>query len=297
MRIRAALVALCLLFLTVPGCGPEPADDGRIDVVASFYPLAFLAERIGGPGVHVVDLTPPGTEAHDVELSFRDRSAIADADLVLYLGELGFQPQVEGAVVEASGEVVPMVDRMAPGFPGLLAHARADPHIWLAAEFWGQAGEQVAEALSGIDPSGRDRYWAREGQLQIELGFLQGVHPLQSCRYDTAIVTHEAFASLFGPSVEQVGLAGLSPEGEPTAEPLVEAERLVASGRAGAVFFEASEEARRVAVPVARDLRVPAFELFTLESRPTTGDYVTAMRANLRRASKGLDCSGKQRER
>ncbi len=45
----------------------------------------------------VVNLTPPGVEPHDVELSPSDVETIRNAELVLYLGG-GFQPALEDAV-------------------------------------------------------------------------------------------------------------------------------------------------------------------------------------------------------
>lgn len=47
----------------------EGGSDGKLDVVASFYPMQFLAEEIGGSHVSVTTLTKPGTEPHDLELS------------------------------------------------------------------------------------------------------------------------------------------------------------------------------------------------------------------------------------
>src|SRR3989337_1321356 len=93
--------------LVVVGC--SPTDEART-VVASFYPLAYAAESVAGPGWEVIDLTPPGTEAHDVELSLVDRSAIQDAEVLLYLGDIGFQPQVEEAVSEVPGRVVAVTE-------------------------------------------------------------------------------------------------------------------------------------------------------------------------------------------
>ena len=62
------------LALALAGCGGADgtAADGRTSVVAAFYPLAFAAEQIGGETVDVTNLTPPGAEPHDVELSARD---------------------------------------------------------------------------------------------------------------------------------------------------------------------------------------------------------------------------------
>lgn len=47
----------------------EGGSDGKLDVVASFYPMQFLTEEIGGSHVSVTSLTKPGVEPHDLELS------------------------------------------------------------------------------------------------------------------------------------------------------------------------------------------------------------------------------------
>src|SRR6478609_3454571 len=101
-RLRAliALVgALGLGSAALTGCsgGNDPArSDGRVQVVAAFYPLQYAAQRVGGPQVDVAGLTKPGGEPHDVELTPRQVGRVALADLVVY--ERGFQPAVDAAV-------------------------------------------------------------------------------------------------------------------------------------------------------------------------------------------------------
>ena len=62
-------------------------------MVAAFYPLQFVTERIGGDAVTVTNLTKPGAEPHDLELNPRQVGAIVDAELIVYLN--GFQPAVD----------------------------------------------------------------------------------------------------------------------------------------------------------------------------------------------------------
>ena len=78
-RPAIGLVAVALL---LSGCGstPSSADEG-VSVVASFYPLAEAASRVGGDLVSVQNLTPPGVEPHDLELAPDDIEAIATADV------------------------------------------------------------------------------------------------------------------------------------------------------------------------------------------------------------------------
>ena len=61
-RLRGRGAASCVAALAA-GCGVVAGDDGRRDVVAAFYPLAFAAERVGGDRVSVTNLTPPGRGA------------------------------------------------------------------------------------------------------------------------------------------------------------------------------------------------------------------------------------------
>ena len=86
-------MAIALAVLAA-GCADSPkAADGRLRVVASFYPLAEIAQRVGGGRVQVTNLTPAGVEPHDVELTSDDVDAIEDATLVLYAGS-SFQPAI-----------------------------------------------------------------------------------------------------------------------------------------------------------------------------------------------------------
>lgn len=100
------LVPAAALALTLTGCAAftedtEPGDvtpgaDGTLNVFASFYPLQFLTEEIGGDRVTVSPLTPPGVDPHNLELSPRTVTEMGSAGLVVYLS--GFQAAVDDAL-------------------------------------------------------------------------------------------------------------------------------------------------------------------------------------------------------
>src|SRR5215213_7374550 len=92
------ILMFAVLVVLAAGCGGGGASraSGQTSVVASFYPLAYAAEQIGGAAVDVENLTPAGAEPHDLEVSPRDVATVRSADLVLLLGD-GFQPQLEDA--------------------------------------------------------------------------------------------------------------------------------------------------------------------------------------------------------
>lgn len=291
------LLTVALLATACAG-GPEAKEaPGGRTVVASFYPLAFVAERLADPATDVLDLTPPGAEAHDVELSLESRAALERADLVLYLGDLGFQPQVEEVVADAAGIVVAVVEGMDLEEPahegGEHAEEEGDPHVWLDPSRFASIVDRVAEGFARMDAARASEYRGRAQELRGELEDLDRSfrETLSGCAHDTLVVPHEAFQYLtdrYG--LRQVGLAGLAPEGEPTAGRLGDAIELIQAGRAGAVFHEQGDEAERAASSLAADLGVPALPLSTLESKPRAGDYLSVMEANLESLREGLGC-------
>nr|WP_240958173.1 metal ABC transporter substrate-binding protein [Streptomyces barkulensis] len=94
-----------MLGLTACGSGGTGGEAGDgVNVVASFYPMRFLAEEIGGEHVSVSSLVEPGVEPHDLELSPRQTAELGEADLVVYLR--GFQPAVDKAIEQSGVENV-----------------------------------------------------------------------------------------------------------------------------------------------------------------------------------------------
>jgi zinc transport system substrate-binding protein len=153
--------------------------------------------------------------------------------------------------------------------------------------------DRVADGLAAADPNAaagyRDRAAALQGELEaIDQRFRAD---LEGCDTRSLVVSHEAFgylAEAYG--LEQLGLTGLAPEAEPTVERLGAAGAALADARATAVFFEAGDEARRIAESVAADFGVPALPLGTLESEPASGDYLSVMDDNLASLRRGLGC-------
>jgi zinc transport system substrate-binding protein len=269
--------------LAAAGCGEQTSAGAgdRRDVVAAFYPLAYAAEEIGGARVDVANLTPPGAEPHDLEVSPRDVQQIRDADLVLLLGH-GFQPQLEEAVGERES-VVRLLDT-----DGVRRFPNGDPHIWLDPLRYALVAKRIGSVLAGEAVAGR--LVARLHALDRE--YRAG---LRDCARREIVTSHEAFAYLadrYG--LRQVAITGLSPEAEPAPQDVLRVVELIRLTDATTVFFE-TLVSPRLAETVAREAHARTavlnpIEGLTPEQAAAGEDYFSLMRANLRALRGALGC-------
>src|SRR3954464_13423786 len=135
-RLLLAVPLVAAAAVALSGCAaftdeaPHRAD-GRLDVVAAFYPLRYVAQRVAGDRVHGEELTRPGQEPHDLELSPKETGDVALADLVVY--EKGLQASVDASIKQSSAE---RVDAAAAGGLQPMSHpehggsGELDPHFW-----------------------------------------------------------------------------------------------------------------------------------------------------------------------
>jgi len=270
-----------LLTIFASGCGSSSAKSEKISVVAGFYPLAFAAEQVGGEHVEVRNLTPPGAEPHDLEVSPRDVERVRSAALVFLVGD-GFQPQIERAAGRRRG-VVRVLDA-APA--GGVAHG--DPHVWLDPVRYAAIVRLMGVALGA--PARADRLIARLHRLDRELQTGLG-----HCRRREIVTSHRAFVYLARRyRLRQIAITGLSPEAEPAPRDLGRVVALVRRSRATTVFFE-TLITPRLAETVARESGAqtatlnPIEGLTAAESRRGE-DYFSLMRANLRTLRQALAC-------
>ena len=269
------------LALGLAGCGSSATAGGKTRVVASFYPLAYAAEQVEGARIDVVNLTPPGAEPHDLEISPSDVRDVKSADLVLLLGH-GFQPQLEDAA-GSGGDVLRLLDT-----PGLRRFSNGDPHVWLDPHRYELIVRRIGAALQGGKRT--DRLVARLRALDRE--FRAG---LRACARREIVTSHQAFAYLaqrYG--LRQIAITGLSPEAEPSPRDVQRVVDAVHATDATTVFFE-TLVSPRLADTVARESGASTavlnpIEGLTDEEAARGADYFTLMRANLATLRKALGC-------
>ncbi len=304
-RLLPALAAAGIV-TSLAACGAAPADpaDGRLAVSASFYPLQWAAERVGGPHVVVTGLTPPGGEPHDLELTPKAVGGLARADVVAYLA--GFQPAVDAAVAQeaerAAFDVSSVADlSIAAGADGQEhapaegAPGTADPHFWLDPVRFAKVATAMGERFATADPANAADYRARAAALVDDLDALDAAYRagLADCAQHDLVTAHTAFAYLaqrYG--FTQDGIAGVSPDVEPDAATLRDLSRLVRAHGVSTVYTE-TLASPALAETVARETGARVAVLDPVEgltSQSAGRDYLEVMRSNLTILEEGQRC-------
>jgi len=308
-RWTASLAAVATVSV-LSGCGS--GDDGsgggarELTVLAGFYPLEWTAARVGGEHVSVSSLTPPGAEAHDLELAPQDVAAIAEADLLVYLE--GFQPALDEAAGSEGGDHAWDAGQAADLVAGE-AHDHAedgeeehadeeavDPHFWLDPTRLAAVGDALADRLADLDPDNAATYEENATALRGDLEALdqEMETALATCSVSTLVTSHDAFGYLgdrYG--LDVVGISGLSPSQEPDPAQLAEIATLVRDRGVTTVYTETLVDpavAETVAEEAgARTAVLDPIEGLTDESEGE--DYLQVMRANLATLQEGQSCS------
>ncbi|WP_336650156.1 metal ABC transporter substrate-binding protein [Kocuria rosea] len=328
LAVPLSLTAALALSSCASGSGDPSAagggSSGTLSVQASFYPLQYVTERVGGDLVQVDSLTPAGAEPHDLELSPAAVDGLRTADAVVYLS--GFQPAVDDAVAQAAPEHA--LDAVHAGVEGEEAHSAEehgtaeeshsgeahgeekpveepagddghghdgeDPHFWLDPERLAAVATEVAHELAEVDPDNAATYESNAEELATELAALdeEFAAGLATCERDTIVVSHEAYGYLADKyDLEQVAIAGLDPDTEPSPARLAEIGEVVEAEGVTTVFSESLVNPK-VAETLAAEHGIETAVLDPVENQSDeSADYQQVMRNNLEALRTALDCA------
>ncbi|MFJ6387188.1 metal ABC transporter substrate-binding protein [Streptomyces sp. NPDC091972] len=297
------MIAAAGALAALSACSTDSAaagGTGKFDVVASFYPMAFLAEQIGGDHVSVTSLTQPGQEPHDLEISAKQTAQLQESDAVLYLKNL--QPSVDEAVAQAG--VKTTID--AATLTSLEKHGNEvgghaaehddehgeeaggkDPHIWLDPVKYSEVAKGVGAAFEKADPDHAADYKANTAALVKKLDALNTRFEdgLKNTDSKVFITTHAAFGYLaerYGLTEEAIN--GLDPESEPSANRVKDLEKMAKADGVTTVFYE-TLVSDRTAKTIASDAGLKTDVLDPIEGiteKSRGKDYFAVQEANLK---------------
>jgi zinc transport system substrate-binding protein len=296
-RFLAGLAGAALLLPLLVACGPD--DSGEPRVVTSFYPLQFIADEVAGRYNDVVDLTPPGVEPHEYELSVRQTAQVDTARVGFY--EKGMAPSIDQAMAQDSPDhaldVTTAVPLHAPeaGYNEETAN-NADPHFWQDPVLMEHATDAFGQTMAEADPAHAAYYRRRAHLLVHQLTTLDQEYrtTLANCRIRTLVVSHDAFEYLGRRyHLDIVPIAGLEPDAEPSLQRIHEISDLVKARGVTTVFYE-TLASPALARSLASDAGATTAVLDPIEgltSDDPDATYLTLMRQNLAAIAKASDCS------
>ena len=325
MRSRfLALMAITTLALSACASGTPttntPASDaantssgsaaapGVTKVSVAFYPLEYAATKAGGDKVNVTNLTLPGQEPHDLELTPQQITSLEEADLVVYLK--GFQPAVDKAVEQSGAKNKLDLSQAIQLRPAAADHdhdseagetedhdhGTTDPHFWLDPTLEAKAVDAIANELSKINADNKSTYETNAKNVTNDLTALDEEYKssLTNCQVKTIITTHAAFGYLTERyDLEQIGISGLSPNEQPSPARIAKVQEEAKEHGVTTIFFETltSDE---VAKAIAGDLALKTAVLDPIEGITTESagqDYPSVMKANLDAIKQANGCS------
>jgi len=289
---------MCTLVLGACGSGADANRSGT-QVVAAFYPFAFVAEQVGGSNVSVDNLTSPGVEPHDLELKPKQVGAVQNAELVIF--ESHFQAAVDEAIDQSGRKDEDTVDvaelvKLQPLPAGAAEGHDEDPHVWLDPVNMIAVTEAVRARLSAIDPDNAKSYAKNAATLTAKLKALDTSFStgLAECATNKIVTSHDAFGYLakrYG--LEQIAIAGIDPSDEPSPAQLAHITKLVRKDKITTIFTE-ELVSPAISRTVADETGAKTATLDPIEglSGETADDnYLTLMAKNLAVIEKANNCS------
>ena len=284
------LLLIIMLLLCVAGCGQKKQDSGKLSVTASFYPIAEFTNAVGGDNVDVYTLVPDGVEPHDWEPSPRDFTRLGRSKLFFYNGMV--ESWAEKAITTLSDTNIKGVE-LGKGLYNI--NGNNDPHVWVSPQKAIIETNRIVDALSQNDPKNADAYKKRGEEycqklkkLDTDLKAIVKQSPKKKF-----VTSHAAFGHLakdYG--LEQLAIAGISPEAEPTPADMKNLVELVKKENVKFVFME-TLTSPKLAQLIAKETGAEVLVLDPIEGLDEEGrkeklTYIKLMEANIKNLAKAL---------
>jgi zinc transport system substrate-binding protein len=300
MRLYPLFTLGCLVFLS--GCSASTSTPTQgVQVTASFYPLAAIAEKVGGTGATVVTLTPAGVEPHDYEPTPKDIVNIQTSDIFLTNGGIDAWSRTLDSASAMHVHMQNLIDfytlEEEPAHEDEHETWDGDPHIWLDPVLTQEMTEHIRDAFIKADPMLTRLYTTNADTLIRELQKIDAEYAngLATCQNRTIVVSHNAFGYLgrrYG--IDILPISGLSPEEEPSAKTLAELSRIIKEKNITSVFFE-TLASPKLAQTLAKETgamtrTLNPIEGLTTEEQANNEDFLSLMRQNLQNLRTAMSC-------
>jgi zinc transport system substrate-binding protein len=328
MKQRSLAIAMFVLLPAVAACSNStsspPAE--KLSVSVALYPIAEIVQRVGGDSVEVVNLTPPGTDAHDVELTAKQVQRLEESDVTFYFGD-DFQPSTQKAVQALRNKTVVDLFESVELLDATLNeavndnhnhdeekeadkedahnHGEHDPHVWLDPANMIAMTKTVVSTLSKVEPEkadafsqNGDKYIAELTELgeflDSKIGIPQGGQKTV-CADPNLVTAHQGFTYLaHRAGLSLIPIAGINPDEQVSAK-YVEQLSATLKGKNVTIFYESlisssAADALAASVKAKTDVLNPV-EAVTEEDITNGLTYISAQRDNITKIATALRCS------
>ncbi|TVY11467.1 metal ABC transporter substrate-binding protein [Paenibacillus cremeus] len=309
-KLILPLLLILVLSMALSACGSRSQASlvqGKINIVASFYPMYDFASKIGGSHVNVINMVPAGVEPHDWSPKSRDIYNLTHAELFVYLGA-GFEGWVKDTLDSMPKDSKTTVVETSKGIDLMLSgdvhedeakskkhESEYDPHIWLSPVNAKKIAQNIKDALVKADAANQADYEANFKRFADQLDQLDAKYKSQLAQTSKKqiVVTHQSFGYLakqYG--LTQMPIMGLSPDAEPTSKDMKDIMQFIKTNNVKYIFFE-ELVSDKLAKTLAKDAGVETLVLNPLEGLTEEqvskgADYLSVMDNNLNNLLKAL---------
>ncbi|WP_407372035.1 metal ABC transporter substrate-binding protein [Carnobacterium sp.] len=308
-RIGFVILASIVIMLVI-GCGKQentqPETD-KLNVVTTFYPMYDFTKNVAGDEAEVTLLLEAGTDTHGYEPSAKEVAAISDADVFVYNSE-----EMEvwvSSVLESIGTENTVVVNASEGISLLESteedhhdeneeeghHHEVDPHIWLDPVLAQEEVINIKEGLVAADPENEEIYETNAIQYNEKLQALEKefTNAFSDATNRVFVTQHAAFAYLANRyDLEQVSIAGISTEEEPSPAKLAELQDYINANDIHYIYYaetSSSKIAETLANETGTELEIlNPIEGITTEDQEKGTDYIQLMKNNLAALQKSI---------
>jgi zinc transport system substrate-binding protein len=299
ISVLLGFIFIGLLALILNNFQKPAVRSNKPQIATSFYPLYFFTEQIGGNKVKLINITPSGAEPHDYEPTAQDIAQLENSKLLILNGE-GLEAWGDSIKQNLNSKniiIVTVGEGLANRQVSEGGREITDPHIWLSPPLAKEIVDKITQGFIQIDPVNKEYYQSNADILKTELANLDKEYRegLSNCLEKNIITSHAAFgylAATYG--LNQVPIAGLSPDAEPSSQQLADIVKFVKANHVKYIFFDSLASPKlsnTVASEVgAKTLVLNPIEGLSNEEVSQGKNYFTEMQNNLANLKMALQC-------
>jgi zinc transport system substrate-binding protein len=229
--VASVLIVLTTTTLTTLFSTQNNTNTDKLKVVATFYPLAFFTQEIGGEEVVVKQLIPDNTEVHNWDPSPSDILAINKADVIVYNGadlDNWFEEDILSSIDSSNKIVVKSTENISlleldknnsEPDPDHEHEGFYDPHTWISPFVAKLQAQNIYKALIEKDPNNTEYFTEQWQNLKTRFDELDSKYmiDISGKKKSDIFVTHSAFGYLaYRYGFEQHGVIGVSADQQPS---------------------------------------------------------------------------------